>query len=718
MTLRAEASTRFDACATLRAGVEIAAAGGGPAKFSMLAYSGGLLRGVVRGVKLPLVIDLAGADFARRITATLGHTDPAAAEIDDEKIVGHVSEKTNDGRQVRFAGFVSGGSQAAQRVLASVASDDPLARFPWEVSIEAALDKTRLEKIAAGRSVTVNGQTFSGPLVVARKSLIHSVAFTTQGADEGNHVTIAATDASLLSGASEMDPEYRKWLVAHNWNPDDLPADKQEQLQASWRAELSGGGGGEAGGGQPPKPNSPARSLSVQQVAEEQAAENARQEGIAALFATFAKEYPTQLDVLRARADLAIEHGTSVNDYELELRRECDQKRPNLATFTTRGREQITGDVLDAAICAAGRLPNLEKHFNDQTLQAAHDRFKSRGIGLNQAFLLAAHANGYRDPHLGSDVTPEVMRAACGRDVDLRASGFSTLDIAGILSNTANKFLEEGWSGQDMTWSAISGRKSVKNFLTHTSYRLSGSMKYLKVGANGELKHASVSNDTYTDKADMYGIQFAAGRVDFMNDDLDAISKIPFEMGMGANDGFNEVYYTVALDNSDFFTSGNNNVSTGGGSALGLAGLTAAEVVFMNQTKPNGTPSGLQPQILLVPTSLRATADTIFKSPDLIDGSGTAAQGSKNIYAGRFRVESSPYLENSSFTGYGAGVWYLLADPARVPAFRVAFINGREMPTIETAEADFGSPGIRFRGIHDFGVSLHEFRGGVRSAGQ
>ena len=38
----------------------------------------------------------------------------------------------------------------------------------------------------------------------------------------------------------------------------------------------------------------------------------------------------------------------------------------------------------------------------------------------------------------------------------------------------------------------------------------------------------------------------------------------------------------------------------------------------------------------------------------------------------------------------------------------VAFLNGQESPTIETADADFNMLGIQMRGYHDFGVNLQE----------
>jgi phage major head subunit gpT-like protein len=209
---------------------------------------------------------------------------------------------------------------------------------------------------------------------------------------------------------------------------------------------------------------------------------------------------------------------------------------------------------------------------------------------------------------------------------------------------------------------------------------------------------------------------FAISRSDIINDDLNAITQIPTELGMGANDAFNQIFWTEFLDNSSFFASGNANVSTVTGT-LDLVGMGEAEVIFMAQTKPNGTPLGLMPSILLVPTTLRNKALTLMNSAQLIDGSSTAAQGSTNIYQGRYSVVSSPYMENTAYAGYSAAAWYLLANPQRLATIEAAFLNGRESPTVETAEADFNVLGVQMRAYHDFGVNLQEYRAGVRADG-
>jgi phage major head subunit gpT-like protein len=148
-------------------------------------------------------------------------------------------------------------------------------------------------------------------------------------------------------------------------------------------------------------------------------------------------------------------------------------------------------------------------------------------------------------------------------------------------------------------------------------------------------------------------------------------------------------------------------------------GLTAAEVLFGSQVKPNGRPLGIQASVLLVPTALRVPADMLMKSPQLNELTTTnKPKPSTNPHVGKYAVVSSVYLSNPSFTGASSKAWYLLADPNRLPAIEVAFLNGVDQPTVEKTDADFNTLGIQFRGFIDFGVREQDYRGAVKVKGE
>ena len=92
-------------------------------------------------------------------------------------------------------------------------------------------------------------------------------------------------------------------------------------------------------------------------------------------------------------------------------------------------------------------------------------------------------------------------------------------------------------------------------------------------------------------------------------------------------------------------------------------------------------------------------------------------RGDTNPFYGRYQVVSSVYASNTAYTGYSTTAWYLLADPMDEPVIEIAYLNGQESPTVETADSDFNTLGIQMRGVHDFGVRKQSYRGGVKSKG-
>ena len=147
--------------------------------------------------------------------------------------------------------------------------------------------------------------------------------------------------------------------------------------------------------------------------------------------------------------------------------------------------------------------------------------------------------------------------------------------------------------------------------------------------------------------------------------------------------------------------------------------LTAAEVMFGEQTKPNGRPLGVPARLLLVPTALKVPAEMLMSSMNLNETTtANKPKPQSNPHVGKFQVVSSVYLNNAAFSGYSPKAWYLLADPNRLPAIEVAFLGGVDRPTVERADADFNTLGIQFRGYIDFGVREQDYRGALKMKGE
>ncbi|MEO0513630.1 MAG: Mu-like prophage major head subunit gpT family protein [Planctomycetota bacterium] len=404
----------------------------------------------------------------------------------------------------------------------------------------------------------------------------------------------------------------------------------------------------------------------------------------------------------------AIREGWDATRCELEVLRASRPKAPATHVPTN----LVTDGVLQAACMLSGRIHQPERFCEEQDLDAASKRF-GQTLGLQELLLEAAWANGYSGRTFRD--WSAVMDAAFGRGIE--AAG-STVSIGGILSNVANKFLLDGFNSVERTWRNIAAIRSVTDFKTVTSYRLTGNDQYERVAPGGEIKHGTLGEETYTNKADTYALMLAIDRTDIINDDLGAITTVPRKLGAGSGKTINDIFWKTFLANSAFFAAGNNNFISGTDTALGIDGLTKAEVTFMDQVDSDGKPLGVMPAILLVPTALSAMGSQLFKSMELRDNGSSAKYPVSNPHQGKFRVEVSRYLSNAAYPGNSSKAWYLLAGAEDLPVIEVAFLNGQEAPTIETAEQSFNRLGIQMRGYHDFGVALQDPRGGVKAKGE
>ncbi len=649
--------------------IDIEASGEGtPAtlpRFRMLAYTGGPMR--VAGWRYPVIMDLAGLAIPSQARPIRFSHDPTAG-------VGHTDAIRIEAGQLVATGFVSRDTPAAREVVVSSKNG-----FPWQASIGAAVEE--FEFVKESKTVRVNGRQYPGPVNVVRKATLGEISFVDLGAD-------GATSASVAAGANTQgEPTVDESLVSASEDQNTSPATPAEPVAAATPPVVT-----------PPASLAPANPPSVDELRAQAAAETER---IAALRRRCAGQYPQ----LEAQAIL---EGWTEQRLALAIIREDRPTAPAIHAATN----TLSDNVLEAACLMTAGLPDLDKTYEEQTLEFAQKRYRG-GIGLQELLLEAAWANGYTGRNFRD--SRAVLRYAFGRTVE---ASFSTIDIGGILSNVANKFLLDGFFSVERTWRNICAVRNVSDFKTVTSYRLVGKDQYELVQPGGELKHGTLGNEQYSNKADTYGLVLSIDRRDIINDDLGAITTVPRKLGRGSGLKINDVFWTTFLNNAAFFAVGNNNYLAGADTVLSIDGLTKSEVAFMDQVDGDGKPIGVMPAVVLVPTALSVIGTQLFKSVEMRDTTANTKFPVANPHQGKFRTEVSRYLGNSKYTGFSAKAWYLLSEPNDLPVIEVAFLNGQEAPTIETAEADFNVLGVQMRGYHDFGVALQDPRGGVKSKGE
>ena len=655
-------------------------------RFAMVAYTGGPMR--VGGWRYPVVVDLAGL-------AIPSQSRPIRFGHDMQSGVGHTHAIRIEDGKLLASGVVSRDTLAAREIVVSSRNG-----FPWQASIGAAVEE--FEFVKENQKVLVNGRDFFGPINVVRKSTLGEISFVDLGAD-------GQTSATLAAGATSQ-PWEQENMETQNHDSADTPRTDVSATDTTPAATAPATPATVTAAANPPVEaaaiaNPPAVepqtiSPTVARIRSEALAESKRVNAICILCAGSHPQIEAQ----------AIGEGWDVTRCELELLRINRPKAP--AVQVCAHSNTVSGAVLEAACLMTAGYEGIEKIVDAPVLEAAQRRYRG-ALGLQELILEAAWANGYTGRNFRD--SRAVMRFAFKPELE---AGFSTIDIGGILSNVANKFLLEGFFSVERTWRNICATRNVSDFKTVTSYRLIGTDQYEQVAPGGEIKHGTLGNETYSNRADTYGLMLSIDRRDIINDDLGAITTVPRKLGRGSGLKINDVFWATFLANSGFFTAGAGNYLTGADTALGIDGLSKAEVAFMDQVDGDGKPIGIMPAIVLVPTALSAMGTQLSRSLEIRDTTASTKYPIANPHQGKFRVEVSRYLANARYTGNSNKAWYLLSDPNDLPAIEVAFLNGQESPTIETAEADFSVLGIQMRGVHDFGCSTQDPRAGVKSKGE
>ncbi len=677
------ASFQIDAAATTG---DVNAAPALP-RFRMVAYTGGPMR--IAGWRFPVIVDLAGLAIpSQNRPIRFGHDASAAAGV------GHTDAISVEAGQLIATGVVSRDTPAAREIVVSSKNG-----FPWQASIGASVEE--FEFIKDGQKAIVNGRTFEGPVNVVRKATLGEISFVDLGADGNTSAQVAASQANTVheKETATMDGVTQTNTSTTSTTPTTTatsPAVAAPPVQA---AAVPAGTDTATG--------------SAEQIRAEALAETNRIAGIRRICNGKCTDIEAQ----------AIRDGWDQTKTELEVLRASRPKAPVASgnvmgapmgfSFTSPG--PTTSAMLEAACLLSAGLAKPENHCSEQDLEAASKRFRN-GISLQDLMVEAAMVNGYVGRTFRSD--PHTIMAMAFPSKEQIQAGFATIDIAPILSNVGNKFLLDGFFSVERTWRNICAVRSVTDFKTVTSYRLIGTDQYELIAPGGELKHGTLGNEIYTNKADTYGLMLTIERRDIINDDLGAITTVPRKLGRGSGLKINDVFWTIFLNNAAIFAAANKNYLSGAGTVLGIDSLSNAVQAFNDQVDSDGKPISVDPKVLLVPTSLSAMATQLYKSTEIRDTTSNTKTPISNPHQNTYRVEVSRYLGNTRYTGNSQKAWYLLADQNDLPLIEVAFLNGNESPTIETIEANPNVLGITVRGYHDFGVAMQDPRAGVKSKGE
>ena len=589
---------------------------------------------------------------------------PILKDHDRASIVGHTDDIMVGNSRLEVAGVISGVGNTAQEVIATSENG-----FPWQASLGANADKVVF--IPEGKTATANSREFKGPVYIARKSTLGEVSFVALGADD---------DTTARLEAGDVTPEEEVAEEAEDDMEEIEPVNASLDLNKNLKSQASG------------------LSL-IQKMRIEAAAESKRISGIRKVCAGKHAE-------IEARS---IEEGWSVTKTELAVLRIERPKAPD----QNASQPMYRREVLEAACCLSVGLDEtkLLKAYGERTLNAADPL---RHIGLRELVAECARLEGHDIPRVFGDGTATIR------------AGFSTMSLPGILENVMNKTLLSAYESTPIAAFDLCSIGTVSDFKEISRYRLLGTGGFEKVAPDGELKHGKLSDQKYSNKADTYGQILALTRHDIINDDLNAFMDIPRQMGRSGAESIDELFFTLLLKNTAFFSSANGNLLTGPDTKFGPDSLTIAKTTFRKQKVGPGNkakdqkPINIRPEFLVVPVEIETDAELLMGSAQLMmDAQGTPTKiPVDNPHRNKYRVISTPHLSDSYYQGASGSAWYLFANPNVLPAFEIVFLNGRRTPVIERVEMPANTLGMGFRSYIDFGVNSQDPRAAVKVTGE
>ncbi len=706
--------------------------------FEMVAYTGGILK--LSNWQYPLVIDLEGIQTLNSSPPALyGHND----EIDDA--VGYITKVTATASELLVKGVLTpicAGDRACQIIQKAAKG------YRWQVSV--GCDVVSKEFVPSGQTVVVNSRTFRGPVFVARESVLSEASFVVLGADERTSARIAARKSGgrNSSAVKAGTMGFEDWLKSLDMDPAKMSEDQLAWMKTVYeKMQVAQEGGGESAEGEgdddeegvegegddtdtedDEEPEVPARSQSRKAKAGRVVTPASRRGG-SVLAKRKAAEYRRIAEIESVCAKhpkilaRALEKGWTVEKAQLEVLRASRSPAPTVPNGGAPDKPNVTEAAL--LLSVGMKESQIGTMFDEKTMNEAVSA-RNRGVSIHTVMddIILASGQVYR----GSRKTEAFVKAAVSAERSVQAAGnFTGMSFVGLLENVAQKTLKASYLSAEVTWPLFCDTSSNVDFKPTSRIRLDSRGAFQKVGPDGELKHAGLADAKFSTQLETWGTIIALTRQMMINDDLNGFLQLPTLLGRMGSISIEEEVYRILLSNAgNFYHASNGNLLTGAEYLLSIGAITKAEETFANLVDKNGKPILAAPKIMLVGTNNKSLAESIYKEGTVV-ASTTADKPitANNPHAGKFKVVSSPYLNNvlikdrngKPMANQSQTGWYLFADPKQVAAIVVAFLNGQQTPIIESAQTEFSTLGMQWRAFHDSGIGFEDPAGSVRVTG-
>ena len=321
----------------------------------------------------------------------------------------------------------------------------------------------------------------------------------------------------------------------------------------------------------------------------------------------------------------------------------------------------------------------------------------------------------------------DIASAALGNVAALDRFGIKRSDAAyhttglfpALMLDAANKTLLAAYEEAPYTWSIWCRQAaSVPDFKNINRIRFSEAPSLEMVPENHPYPEGKMSDSKETYQVEKFGSLFSVSWETVINDDLDAISRVPAMHGNAARRTQNaKVYEVLAANplmgdgNALFSTQHANGVLSAGGSPS-TTSLNDGFLAMMTQRGLNANVTiNVVPQYILAPAALSATVLQLLGSLAPVEVGGNTAGNSNvlNLYGPGGPRPLIPVID-PQLDRFSTDRWYLAASSAQIDTVELSFLQGEEAPVIESMY-EFDVDTLKYKVRQTFGVKAIDWRG-------
>jgi len=299
-------------------------------------------------------------------------------------------------------------------------------------------------------------------------------------------------------------------------------------------------------------------------------------------------------------------------------------------------------------------------------------------------------------------------------EMAIRSGMMGTSDFSNILEQTSNKAISKGFAMARRTSQLWTNKGSLPNLESAKRVNLDDAPEMLEVDEGEEIQHGIIGDKGESIQLATLARKIRITRRALLADDLNLFSRLFQKFGARAALMIDAVAYGVLTANAnmadgsalflDTSARGNNLATT-----AAVVSATSVDVGYqrmMAQTASGGSKLGVVPRFLLVGPKNRVAAHILTAS--MQDTTLTSnANGNSNAFSDLVAI-ATPHLTTA---------WYLAADPATADTVEVAFLDGKETPTIYTVANDGDILGQTFVAYFDVGAAAIGYQGLFKNAG-